>query len=119
MMQIFPLMPHLRHPPLSLRDISPTRGEIVGSLPHPPTKPADSASASTDSMLDQAMRAPQVTNLPPCGGDVATATEGGEERSDDHLTYIQSDGSFLGKSPLIRPVGPPSPRGEREIGAAR
>ena len=71
MMQIFPLMPHLRHSPLSLRDISHTRGKIVGSLPHLPTKPAGSASASIDSMLEQAMRASQVTNLPPCGGDVA------------------------------------------------
>ncbi|TWB51945.1 hypothetical protein FBZ98_105430 [Rhizobium sp. ERR 922] len=75
MKPMVPNLPNLRHPPLSLRDISPTRGEIVGSLRHLLRKPLNSVSA--DSMFDKGTPAPQVTDLPPCGGDVPIGTEGG------------------------------------------
>ncbi len=64
------------YPPLSLRDISPTKGEIGGSLPPVSAKQANTG--STYAMLVWGKMAPRVTNLPPCGGDVAKATEGGD-----------------------------------------
>ncbi|EJK80451.1 hypothetical protein PMI03_04833 [Rhizobium sp. AP16] len=63
------------YPPLSLRDISPTRGEIGGSLPLVSAKQANTS--STYAMLVWGKMAPRVTNLPPCGGDVTSVTEGG------------------------------------------
>ncbi len=63
------------HPPLSLRDISPTRGEIVLSLGSTPS--VNTIFTAADEMFVRSKRAPRATNLPPCGGDVARATEGG------------------------------------------
>ena len=57
------------------RDISPTRGEIGGSLP---LVLATSLSfVSADSIRLWADQVPQLNNLPPCGGDVTKVTEGG------------------------------------------
>ena len=57
------------------RDISPTRGEIGGSLPRLLSKPRNIV--STDSIFVCAGQVLRVNNLPPCGGDVPTGTEGG------------------------------------------
>ncbi len=51
------------YPPLSLRDISPTRGEIVLF----PCQPLDQGQG----------RKGVAVNLPPCGGDVGVADRGG------------------------------------------
>jgi hypothetical protein len=56
------------HPPLSLRDISPTRGEII------PRQNLIPSAATALMATDQVFR---FSNLPLCGGDVAKATEGG------------------------------------------
>ena len=66
------------HPPLSLHDISPTRGEIVPSLDLTPS--TITTRTATDEVLVRGRKAPRASNLPPCGGDVAKATEEGTAR---------------------------------------
>jgi hypothetical protein len=67
------------HPPLSLRDISPTRGEIVSRQDL--TSSTIATSTAADKVLVWGGMAPRVSNLPPRGGDVAKATEGGNAAS--------------------------------------
>ncbi len=57
------------------RDISPTGGEIGGSLRHLSAKPQSLISA--DSISVWGAQVPRINDLPPCGGDVPTGTEGG------------------------------------------
>ena len=57
------------------RDISPTRGEIGWSLRHLPAEQQSLVSAN--SISASAKRVPGINDLPPCGGDVPTGTEGG------------------------------------------
>ncbi len=63
------------YPPLSLRDISPTGGEIVPCQNLTPARITTYAAADAVSVWGR--KAPPVSNLSPCGGDVAKATEGG------------------------------------------
>jgi hypothetical protein len=67
------------HPPLSLRDISPTRGEIVSRQDLIPS--AATIFAAANQQLHWGRKALQASDLPPCGGDVAKATEGGNRPS--------------------------------------
>ena len=61
------------YPPLSLRDISPTRGEIV-LFPGSITGRNEECRGVTD-------------NLPPCGGDVGVADRGGYARLDCEVNF--------------------------------
>ena len=67
------------HPRLSLRDIPPTRGEIVSRLNLIPAGMTTFAVA--DAVFFCGRNAPQASDLHPCGGDVAKATEGGNAAS--------------------------------------
>ncbi len=67
------------HPPLSLRDISPTTGEIVSRKNL--TAAGMAIFAAADAIFAWGRKVPRVSNLPPCGGDVAKATEGGNAAS--------------------------------------
>ena len=57
------------------RDISPTRGEIGGSLPHVFVQSLRLVSSGSISIWAERML--RVNDLPPCGGDVTKVTERG------------------------------------------
>ncbi|MBB3286023.1 MULTISPECIES: cobaltochelatase subunit CobN [unclassified Rhizobium] len=62
-------------PSVSFADISPTRGEIGGSMPLGSFASPSTVSAASISLRTEEV--PRANNLPPCGGDVPKGTEGG------------------------------------------